>query len=150
MENPDKKFYSLLFLLFFVVLISGCDRAQDVDLKDDVETRQDVFDQILNDEELFTEFVGQMRESDQSMEWMRANRPMMRSMYSRRQVQALMRENPETLDSLMEGMMTSMQKDTTRIRQRMRQNWFRMMEEDTMFNRQMQERFRERRGGQNQ
>ncbi len=134
----------LLFAFFAMAIFSACEQQRDIDLKEDVETRKEVYSQILNDEELFNEFMDEMRESRRSMQWMHANRPMMRNMYSRRQVQAMMQENPEALDSLMQGMMSTMQGDTTRMNRRMRQNWLDLMERDTTLYRQMQERYRQR------
>jgi hypothetical protein len=139
----------LLFIFLFAGFFMACDREQDVDLKEDEVVRQDVYNQILNDEELFNEFIDQMRNSSRSMDWMMANRPMMRNMYSHRQVQTMMQQDPEVLDTLMQGMMSNMPRDTTRMHQRMRKNWFRMMERDTIMYRQMQERFQQRNGNNN-
>lgn len=149
MKTLKQKPGVLLFIFLFAGFFLACEGEQGVDLKEDEAVRQDVYNQILNDEELFNEFIDQMRNSSRSMDWMRANRPMMRNMYSHRQVQAMMQQDPEVLDTLIEGMMSNMQRDTTRMHQRMRQNWFRMMERDTVMYRQMQERFQQRRGNRN-
>jgi hypothetical protein len=144
-----KVFGALPYLVFLVTIIASCNREQTVDLKKDEDVRQEVFKQILNDEELFKEFLTQMEDSRRSVEWMSANRPMMRKLYSRRQVQAMMQENPEVLDSIMQGMMTSMQRDTTRMRKRMWQSWSRRIERDTVMYRQMKERFQKHEEGRN-
>lgn len=149
MEIFKNNFRVPLLIFFSAVIFTACDQQRTLDLKEDEATKQDVYNQILGDEELFNEFIEQMRESNRSMEWMRANRPMMRNMYSHRHVQAMMQENPEVLDSLMQGMMSTMHSDSTRMHQRMRQNWFRMMERDTLMYRQMQERLQQNREAQN-
>lgn len=141
-----KQIPGVLLLIFLVAGLSlACDRDQDVDLKKDEAVKRSVYNQILNDEELFNEFMDQMRNSRRSMDWLRANKPMMRNMYSHRQVQAMMKQDPEVLDSLMQGMISHRLRDTTLMHQRMRQNWFRMMERDTALYRQMKERFQQRR-----
>lgn len=142
-----------LVMLFFLFTLSSCDNEPDVDLAEDPELRNDVYNQILNNEELFTEFMTEMRQSDTSMQWMRQNKPMMRNMYGRNQVRSMMRNNPEVIDSLMQGMMTTMEQDTTMFRrnpqmhQRMMQHMMMMMDRDTAMYDQMQQRMQERRKG---
>ena len=124
-------------LLFLLLTLNSCDNEQDVDLAEDPELRNDVYNQILSDQDLFNEFLAEMRESEKSLEWMRENKPMMRNMYSRNQVRGMMRNQPEVIDSLMEGMYRTMEEDTTLFRrnpqmhQRMMQHMMMMMERDT-------------------
>lgn len=144
---------SLLSGLLLISLFFACDdRERGIDLQENEENREEVYQQILNDEELFSEFMNEMRESRRSMEWMASDRPMMRNMYGRQQVQSMMKNHPEMMDSVMQEMMT-MHWDTTRMhrnpqmRQRMMQNMMRMMEQDTAMYREMQERMQENRTG---
>ncbi|MGB7842545.1 MAG: hypothetical protein WBL21_07130 [Salinimicrobium sp.] len=138
-------------MLLFLLTLSSCDNEKDVDLAEDPELRNDVYNQILSNEDLFTEFVTEMRQNDTTMQWMRKNKPMMRNMYGRNQVRSMMRNNPEVIDSLMQGMMTTMEEDTTMFRrnpqmhQRMMKHMMMMMDRDTAMYNQMQQRMEERR-----
>lgn len=58
----------LMGFLFISFLLSCDYRPQDVDLKENEEAREDVYQQILNDDQLFAEFMSEMRESPRSME----------------------------------------------------------------------------------
>ncbi len=132
-----------------MLLLTGCDADDRPDLKEDPEERQEVYQQILNDEQLFSEFIDEMRKNDQSMEWMQASRPMMRNMYGRRHMQQVMANHPEVIDTmLMEGMMmqrdTSMYRRNPEMQRRMVEHMLIMMERDTSMYRQMQERMQNR------
>lgn len=141
---------AMLFMLsLFLFSLFSCDSDDRIDLAEDPEERQEVYQQILNDEQLFTEFMDEMRENDQSMQWMRSNRPMIRNIYGRRHMQQVMANHPEVVDTmLMQGMM--MQRDTTMYRRnpemqrRMIEHMIIMMERDTSMYRQMQERMQNR------
>lgn len=142
--------FPMLFLLsLFLFSFFSCDSDDRINLSEDPEKRQEVYQQILNDEQLFTEFIDEMRENDQSMQWMQSNRPMMRNIYGRRHMQQVMANHPEVVDTmLMQGMM--MQRDTTMYRRnpemqrRMIEHMIIMMERDTSMYRQMQERMQNR------
>lgn len=137
-------------LLLFLFLLNSCDREKEIDLSEDEAVRNDVYEQILSDEQLFNEFVEEMRESDRPMQWMSQHKPMMRNMYGRNQVRRMMRNNPEMMDSLMQGMFIMMEDDTTmfrrnpQMRQRMMQHFMMMMERDTSMYGQMQQMMQQR------
>ncbi|MEG9328274.1 hypothetical protein SAMN04488034_103282 [Salinimicrobium catena] len=137
-------------LFLFSLLIIGCDADDRIDLTEDPEERQEVYQQIINDDELLQEFLTEMRNSDQAMEMMAANRPMMRNMYGRNQMRRMMMNNPQVVDTMMQGMMMVMEQDTTMFRRnpelhrRMLQHIMVMMERDTSMYRQMQERMQQR------
>lgn len=126
-------FSGLLFIAFTGCNNSEAASSQEVDLKKNEQLKERVFEQILNDEELFTDFTKKMRADRQAMQWMQENRPMMQEFYGRRQMQDMMRRNPE----MRRNMMQMMQSDTTfmprtpQMRQQMMQNMMRMMEKDT-------------------
>lgn len=136
---------SALFTGLLLITFFACNNPDDdIDLKNNEEAKEKAFEQILNDEELFTEFTGRMRENRQAMEWMRENRPMMRGFYERGQMREMMRQNPEMRQQMMENMMEMMENDTTmrpypQMRRQMMQHMMRMMERDTA----MQQRMRE-------
>ena len=155
MKNAKAQLSWSLFLFLSLLFIS-CDDEENIDLTEEPEERQEVYQQILNDEQLFTEFIDELRKNDQSMEWMRASRPMMRNMYGRQHMQQVMANHPEVIDTMMMHGMMMMQRDTMMLRRnpemrrRMMQNMMLMMERDTSMYRQMQERMEERPMMQNQ
>lgn len=137
--------FSVLLMTFIACNNSKGAQSQEVDLKKDDELKENVFEQILNDEELFTDFTSKMRENRQAMEWMRENRPMMQGFYSGNQMRDMMRRNPEMRPQMMQNMMEMMGNDSVmmrpnpEMRRQMMQNMMRMMEQDTV----MQNRMRE-------
>ena len=131
--------FGLLSLLFF----SACEEER-IDLKEDTDQKNEVFNQILNDEELFAQFMDAMRGNENTMEWMRNHRGMMRNFYGRNQVRHMMRNEPEVMDSLMKGMIMFYDRDSTmkespEWRKRMRQHMMLMMERDTVMYEQMRQ-----------
>ncbi|GAB2775670.1 hypothetical protein [Salinimicrobium soli] len=142
-----------LAALFLLLTLNSCDNDRDVNLATDQELREDVYDQILNDEELFTEFMEEMRESEKPMQWMAQHKPMMRNMFTRNQMRRTMRNDPDVIDSVMQGMMYVMEEDTTMFRrnpemhQRMMQHIMMMMERDTAMYGEMQRRMQQHQMG---
>lgn len=141
MKNLNK----LIITAFSGLLLMTCTACnnseaasfQEVDLKKNEQLKEKVFKQILNDEELFTDFISKMREERQAMQWMRKNQPMMQDFYGRRQMQDMMRMHPEMRQNMMQNMMQMMERDTAfmprtpQMRQQMMQNMLKMMERDT-------------------
>ncbi|WP_029036938.1 hypothetical protein [Salinimicrobium xinjiangense] len=130
----------LLGILFSTIFISCEEREREINLAENEEQRQEVYRQILNDEELFAEFMAEMHQ----------DRGAMRNLYTRKQVEATMMADPEVMDAVMVGMYEVIEQDTMLLRnperrERMMQNMTRMMERDTAMYRQMQERMQERR-----
>lgn len=148
MKSFKIKVPALFILPVFMLALLGCDADDRIDLAEDPEERQEVYQQILSDEQLFTEFIDEMRQNDRSMEWMRASRPMMRNMYGRQHMQQVMANHPEVIDTMMMQGMMMMQTDTTmfrrnpEMRRRMMQNMMLMMQRDTSMYRQMQDSMR--------
>ncbi|WP_029037390.1 hypothetical protein [Salinimicrobium xinjiangense] len=131
-----------LFLLFLFTSCDNDDRV--VNLSENPEAREGVYEQILNDEQLFGEFMNELRENKRSMEWMDNNRPMMNRMYGGERMHNMMRRNPQMRDSMMQGMFNSMERDTSmrttpQMRQRMLQHMNIMMQRDTAFARRLRQ-----------
>lgn len=149
MKNLKMRIPLILSLLLGTCLFMACEDER-VELAENSEQREEAFDQILNDEDLFNDFMNKMRENDQSMQWMASHRPMMRNMYGRNQVHNMMRNNPEVMDSVMQGMMIMFEEDTTMIHrnpkmhQRIVQHMMIMVDRDTAMYRQMQERMQKK------
>jgi len=144
MKTKLFKFSAFSFLLLLVFSTVSCDNNEQVNLSENQEVREDVYEQILNDEQLFAEFMNELRENRKSMEWMDNNRPMMNRFYGRERMNNMMRRNPQMRDSMMQGMMASMENDTTmgsspQTRERMLRHMSIMMQRDSAFARQMRQ-----------
>lgn len=154
MKNLNKLmitgFSGFLLMTCTACINSEAAQSQEVDLKKNEQLKERVFQQILNDEELFTEFTGKMRENRQAMEWMRENRPLMQRFYSGSDMRDMMRRHPEMRQPMMQNMIEMMDRDTARTKQdtlmrnmedKMRQQIMeevaRMMEGDTMMQNRM-------------
>lgn len=135
--------------LVFTFFFASCDNDVEVaNLSENPEAREDVYEQILNDEQLFGEFMNELRENRQSMEWMDSNRPMMNRLYGGERMHNMMRRNPQMRDSMMQGMFSSMERDTTmratpQMQERMLQHMRIMMERDSSFARQLRQMVQE-------
>lgn len=134
--------------LVCLFLFSACEEER-IDLKENTEQRNEVFNQILEDEELFTQFMDEMRGNENTMDWMRNHRGMMRNFYGKKQVTHMMRNKPEVMDSVMQGMIMFYDRDTSmqgspEWRNRMRQHMMIMMERDTVMYKQMQEQMQQK------
>ncbi len=123
----------VLVIAFFVFHLFNAS-AQQVDLKQNEQLKNDVYQQILNDSSLFNDFINEMRQNEQSMEWMRANRLMMGRMYNQGQMQRMMQNNPEMRQQMMRNMKNMMKKDSAMHRQ-----MHNMMYEDPEMRRQMRQ-----------
>lgn len=144
------KFPLVLGFLLLVFSFSSCDNDDRVvNLSDNPEAREGVYEQILNDEQLFGEFMNELRENRRSMEWMDSNRPMMNRLYGGERMHNMMRRNPQMRDSMMQGMFNSMERDTAmkatpQMRERMLRHMSIMMERDTSFARQLKQMVRQK------
>lgn len=146
---------NVLYVLSFSAFFFACETGvqEEVDLRENEAQRNAVYDQILNDEELFRDFMNRMSQNDQSIDWMVSNRDMMQEMYSREHMQTMMRENPQMMNNMMQEMMAAMQRDTTMMhqnpamRERMMENMMNMMQQDTAMYNQMQQRMQQPRMG---
>ena len=145
MKNSGKviitAFSGLLLMTSMACNNSEAASFQEIDLKRNEQLKERVFEQILSDEELFSDFTGKMRENSQAMQWMRENRPMMQNFYGGKQIQDMMRRNPEMRQQIMQNMLRMMERDTARMnpemREQMLENMRRMMARDTVMQNRM-------------
>ncbi len=128
----------IIGIMLSALFVSCEEREQEINLAENEAQRQEVYEQILSDDELFNEFMEEMTE----------DRNMMRNMYTREQVEASMMADPEVMDSVLVGVYAMMEQDSMLMRnperrERMMQNMTRMMERDTAMYMEMQERMEE-------
>ncbi len=134
---------TVIFTFIGLLLMASiaCDNSretEEVDLKENEELKENVFNQILNDEELFTEFTTEMRE----------NRLAMRRFSSGGHMREMMRGNPEMHQQMMQNMTEMMENDTTmrpnpEMRRQMMQNMMRIMKQDTAMQNRMRQMMHE-------
>lgn len=140
MKNVMLNRFAMMGILMLTMLFISCkEREQEINLAENEDQRQEVYQQILGDEELFTEFMTEMHQ----------NKQMMRNMYTREQVKASMMADPEIMDSLMLSMHSVIMQDSMLLhnpkrRERMMQHMTMMMQMDSSMMRQMQQRMQER------
>ncbi|WP_029034572.1 hypothetical protein [Salinimicrobium terrae] len=131
---------AILCLIISPIFVSCEEQEREVNLLDNEEQREEVYQQILADEELFNEFLDEMRD----------NRQMMRNIYTREQVEATMMADPEVIDSVLVGLYAVIDQDSMLLRdparrEQMMQNIMNMVERDTAMYGEMRERMEERR-----
>lgn len=137
MKNPSFNPFSVLFAIT-ILFVSCEEQEQVIDLSENPEKREEIYQQILNDDDLLTEFMNEMRK----------NPSMMRNLYTREQVEATMMADPVVMDSVLMGMYRVIEQDSMLLRnperrERMMQNMTNMMSRDTSMYREMQERMQE-------
>jgi hypothetical protein len=113
-----------IMVILFLTLISldagvGGDKT---DLASDKELRQNVFNQILTNRELFYEFMNNMMRNRQSMNWMMENGSMMQMMFNENNLQYIMHQNMNMSSYMFSHMMGAAQNDST-----LRMQWNDMM-----------------------
>ncbi len=128
----------ILCTVFMTAFVSCEEQEQEIDLAENEMQKQEVFEQIINDEELFVEFMAEVRDNHQ----------MMRNMYTREQVEAMMMADPEIIDVVLTDIYAVMEQDTMLMqnperRKRMMKNMTVMMQRDTAMYREMQRRMQE-------
>jgi hypothetical protein len=109
------------FILFFAVFFfSGCSNQQSakkVDLSKNVALKNEVYLQILNNNDLFNEFMTQMMGNTNAMNWMMGNQEMMQSVFSKDHLNYMMNHQNKYGYGLMENMMGVIGNDTAMLRQ---------------------------------
>ncbi len=85
MKTKIRTILSFSFLFILLALFPmGCtiQNSREVDLKKDEELREVIFNQIINDQELFNEFMIETMENENTMHWMMDNQTFMHSMFT--------------------------------------------------------------------
>ena len=83
-------FFSLLAFSGLLPMSCTIKNSREVDLKKDEELREVIFNQIINDQELFNEFMIASMENQNTMHWMMDNQTFMHSMFSGRNFNYMM------------------------------------------------------------
>jgi hypothetical protein len=109
------------FILIVVMTsISGCSNQQNknnFDISKNSALRDTVFNQILNNNNLFNGFMSRMMENNNAMNWMMGNEGMMQSVFSKDHLNYMMNHQSRSAYGMMENMMGVIKGDTTMMRQ---------------------------------
>ncbi len=111
---------SAVILLFVIIFFSGCSNQQTnnkFDLSTNVALRDTVYQQILNNKDLFNGFMNKMVENPSSMSWMMGNQEMMQSVFSKDHLNFMMNHMSNSAYGMMENMIGVIRNDTAMLRQ---------------------------------
>ena len=148
MKNPIFKYLTATGIM--LILITGCEPEPRINLVQNDALREDVFMQIIQNEELFNEFIEETRQDEQAMNWMVSQGPVMPDAWGQDRMRSMIQENPEFVDSLMLNMTRVMESDTSllqnrpQIHRRMMNHLLSVVEQDTALWNEMQRRMEER------
>ena len=101
---------------------AGCSNTSKIDLANNQAQRQEVFNQITQNQDLFNDFMNQMMENPQNMHWMMQNEAMVQHMFQQNNLQYMMQHNSEMNTYMMQNMMNMISSDSTYYHQ-----WNQMM-----------------------
>ena len=103
----------LFFVFFLTAGLASCNNPETVslDLKGNEDQKEAAFRQILNDEELFNEFMNTMMQETRAMQWMMEDGDFVHHMFNDENLDYMMqhnhRFNSETMRNMMQRYDTS-------------------------------------------
>jgi hypothetical protein len=117
-------FILVITLLLFTGYVTDPGAGASTDLTKNSELKTSVFNQIISNRELFTEFMNNMMQNPQSMQWMMNDQGMVQYMFSGNHLGYMMHHNQGMSRLMMQNMMNTIQADSTYCYQ-----WNQMMNE---------------------
>jgi hypothetical protein len=117
MMSVNRIITSILIGLLLTTLIIACSNtgnsSDNIDLTKNSQLKEQAFDQILNNQDLFNDFMDHMMKNQQSMQWMMGQNQMMQYMFNPDHMQFMMQQNSGMRQHMMEGWMNTMQQDSS-------------------------------------
>lgn len=113
---------AVILLLLTLINMNAGIKSDKVDLTKDKELRNEVFNQILSNSELFNEFMIDLMNNRQSMNWMMQNGNMMSAIFDEDNLQYIMHHDTYMSNHMFNHMMMAAQNDST-----LRKEWNDMM-----------------------
>lgn len=100
---------------FLAIAFAGCsgNSNSNIDLSNNQQQKEEAFQQIINNEKLFNEFMNQTMDNTRSMNWMMENRQFMNNMFTDGNLNYIMEHNIGLDIHMMNNMMNRINKDTT-------------------------------------
>ena len=114
----EKVFKNLLVPLTGIIILllaAGCqpDSPDAIRLTEDEQSKEAVFRQILADEELLNEFLNELNQNEEAMEFMMSHGKFMRQVYSVEFTSKLVRQNPDMREVMIQNIIGMMQQDSS-------------------------------------
>lgn len=107
---------SFIVTTLMIFIISSCETNEAIeadDLAEEPELRQEVFQAIINDNELLSDFMDQMMENSNAMHQMMMNEKMMQQMFSQENMQMMQNMQPQMMQMMMDHMLQMAGSDST-------------------------------------
>jgi len=114
MKNPRLKAGIILSALLMMTA-SSCNNQEDatINLRENEDQKEEVFDQILNDDVLFNDFINSMMLEDNTMQWMMEDGEFMHHMFSGDRIDYMMQHNRWFNSDSMRNIMQEYYNDST-------------------------------------
>jgi hypothetical protein len=102
-----KNLQTLAMILFMATALFGCSEMTNpnIDISKNEQQKEAVFNQILDDSELFNEFMDKMMDNSGAIHQMMMNESMMQHMFDHDNMQMMQQMNPEMMQTMMDNMM---------------------------------------------
>ncbi len=102
------------------IAFAGCSGSttsnSNIDLSNNQQQKEEAFQQIINNEKLFDEFMNQTMDNTRSMHWMMGNQQFMNNMFTDENLDYIMEHNAGLDNHMMNNMMNRINRDTTTAR----------------------------------
>ncbi|HYW95100.1 MAG TPA: hypothetical protein VE870_05905 [Bacteroidales bacterium] len=109
------------FIFSFILFTGGCsyknDASSNINLIQNQAQKEEAYNQILQNENLFNDFMQQMAGRPRSMEWMMQDPSVMNRMFTTENFSYMMNHNPELHQQMMTNMMYMFQNDSSYYQQ---------------------------------
>ncbi len=112
-------FWAFSLALMIGILVSSCSDMNNakIDLSANEQQKEEAFNQILNNQELMNDFMNEMMTQPTSMNWMMENGQFMNHMFNQDNMDYMREHNPEIDNHMMNNMMNMMNRDTSFARE---------------------------------
>ena len=112
-------FWAFILTLMIGILVSSCSDMNNVkiDLSANEQQKEEAFNQILNNQELMNDFMNEMMTQPNSMNWMMENGQFMNHMFNQDNMDYMREHNPEIDNHMMNNMMNMIDRDTSFARE---------------------------------
>lgn len=112
-------FWAFILMLMIGITVSSCSDMNNakIDLSANEQQKEEAFNQILNNQELMNDFMNKMMTQPNSMNWIMENGQFMNHMLNQDNMDYMREHNPEIDNHMMNNMMNMMDRDTSFARE---------------------------------
>lgn len=114
------KLISILSLIFSVLFIPGCTNqknTENIDISRNIALRDNIYQQILNNDDLLNGFMDRMMGNPQAMDQMLSNVRMMQFIFNQDNLKYMMHKQESNVYGIMENIMDVIKSDTLMVSQ---------------------------------